>query len=138
MDTALIVARCLLAGVFAVAGAAKLADLPGSRAALTGFEVPRSLVPAGAVLLPLAEIAAAILLLLGPTAQVGGVLAVLLLTGFIVGIERALRHGRAPECHCFGQLHSKPAGRETTVRNVALALPALFVTVAGPGPGLIG
>lgn len=137
MDTALIVARCLLAGVFAVAGAAKLADLPGSRAALTGFEVPQALVPAGAVLLPLAELGAAVLLLIGPTAQVGAVLAVLLLAGFIAGVERALRRGRAPECHCFGQLHSKPAGRETTVRNAVLAAPALFVAVAGPGPGLV-
>jgi uncharacterized membrane protein YphA (DoxX/SURF4 family) len=137
MDTALIVARCLLAGVFAVAGAAKLADLPGSRAALTGFEVPKALVPAGAVALPLAELGAAVLLMVGPTAQIGAALAVLLLSAFVVGVERALRQGSAPECHCFGQLHSKPAGRETTVRNAVLALPALFVVVAGPGPGLI-
>jgi len=137
MDTALIVARCLLAGVFAVAGVAKLADLPGSRAALTGFGVWKALVPAGAVALPLAEISAAVLLLIAPTAQIGGILAALLLAGFVIGIEQALRRGRAPECHCFGQLHSKPAGRETQARNAALALPAIFTAALGPGPGLV-
>ena len=136
MDTALIVARCLLAGVFAVAGVAKLADLPGSRAALTGFEVPQRFVAPGAVALPLAELLAAILLLIAPTAQLGGVLAALLLGAFIFGIERAVRRGRAPECHCFGQISSKPASRETSLRNAVLAAPVLFVAIAGPGPGL--
>lgn len=137
MDTALMVARCLLAGVFAVAGLAKLADLPGSRAALTGFEVPARFVPAGAVALPLTELLAAVLLVIAPTAQVGGVIATLLLAAFIVGIERAVRRGRAPECHCFGQISSKPASRETSLRNAVLAAPAIFVAIGGPGPGFI-
>jgi peroxiredoxin len=47
-----------------------------------------------------------------------------------------LRRGEAPECHCFGQVHSKPASWTTVARNLALALPAAYVVIAGPGPSL--
>jgi peroxiredoxin len=42
--------------------------------------------------------------------------------------------GRAPDCHCFGQLHSAPAGRTTLIRNAVLAVPALLIVVRGSGP----
>jgi peroxiredoxin len=45
--------------------------------------------------------------------------------------------GRAPDCHCFGQLHSEPAGPKTLARNGLLAAVAVFVAAAGwsdPGP----
>src|SRR4051794_19068483 len=77
MDTALIVARLALALIFPVAGAAKLADLPGSRNALEDFGVPMRLARPFAVLLPLAELLTAALLLFEPTAQAGAVLAAL-------------------------------------------------------------
>jgi uncharacterized membrane protein YphA (DoxX/SURF4 family) len=48
MDVALLLARLLLASVFIVAGAAKLADHKGSRRTLADFGVPTPL----AVLLP--------------------------------------------------------------------------------------
>ncbi len=46
MDTALLLAKLVLAGVFGVAGLAKLADLPGSRQAVVGFGLPERLAPA--------------------------------------------------------------------------------------------
>lgn len=136
MDTVIIVARVGLAAVFLVAAVAKLADMPGSRAALEGFKVPASLVPVAALALPAAEIAAAALLVIAPTARVGAALAFLLLLVFVGGISAALRRGSHPDCHCFGQLHSRPAGTETITRNGVLAAVAFFVLVAGPGPGL--
>jgi hypothetical protein len=33
-----------------------------------------------------------------------------LLVLFIVAIAVTLARGRKPDCHCFGQLHSKPIG----------------------------
>src|SRR4029077_1482291 len=39
----------------------------------------------------------------------------------------------APDCHCFGALHSEPAGAKTLVRNVILAAIAAFVVVSDPG-----
>jgi uncharacterized membrane protein YphA (DoxX/SURF4 family)/thiol-disulfide isomerase/thioredoxin len=137
MNTALILARSGLALVFLVAGLAKLADLPGSRSALDDFGVDRRFVRVGAVALPIAELVAALLLVVAPTTRIGAVLAGLLLVVFVVGIVNALRQGRSPDCHCFGQLHSKPAGRETVARNLVLAAIAVFVVAKGPGPSYL-
>ncbi len=50
-----------------------------------------------------------------------------LLSVFVVGITYNLARGRNPECHCFGQLHSAPAGWKTLARNGVLAAVAGFV-----------
>jgi peroxiredoxin/uncharacterized membrane protein YphA (DoxX/SURF4 family) len=134
MNTVLVVARVGLALVFALAAVTKLADMRGSRAALEGFRVPAPLIPAGAIALPICELAAAVMLVLAPTA--GAALAIVLLLAFIGGIAAALRRGAAPDCHCFGQLHSKPAGTETLVRNGLLAAAAAVVLIGGPGPAI--
>lgn len=133
MDTVLIVARVALAGIFVVAGLAKLADMPGSRRALEGFGVEGRLVAWVAVALPLAELMAAVLLLPEATARVGAAIGAVLLTAFVAGIANALRRGRRPDCHCFGQIHSRPAGRETIVRNLVLLAVAALVLVGGAG-----
>lgn len=135
MDTVLIVARALLVLVFAVAGLAKLADRAGSRVALEGFGVPGRIARPGAVILPIAELATAALLVPSSTARIGAVLASVLLVGFGAGIGRALARGQAPDCHCFGQLHSRPAGSETLARNGALLVVGLLLVV-DPGPSL--
>jgi hypothetical protein len=136
VDAFVLGARVVLAAVFATAGAAKLADLQGSRSAVEGFGVPRRLVRPVGTLLPLAELATAGALVFHPTAQWGGVAALVLLLGFIAGIANAMARGEAPDCHCFGQIHSAPAGRGTLARNIVLAVPAAVVTAAGPGPAL--
>src|SRR3954447_25925161 len=136
MDTALVLIRVLLAVVFATAGVGKLLDLKGSRQSLMDFGMPVGLASTGGVLLPIAELTTAVLLLLAPTAQIGAILALLLLAGFIFGIARAMRQGFAPDCNCFGQLHSAPAGRSTLIRNGVLAALAIFVLVGGGGPAL--
>jgi uncharacterized membrane protein YphA (DoxX/SURF4 family) len=132
----LLSARCLLAAVFAIAGAGKLADLDGSRRALEDFAVPPGLARFAGPALPLAELAVALALLVRPSAVVGAAGALALLCVFAGGVVYAIAKGRAPDCHCFGQLHSEPAGPATLARNAALALPALLVLVAGAGPSL--
>ena len=138
MDEVLLVARLVLAAVFAVAGAAKLADLAGSRAAVAGFGVPERLAAPIGTLLPFAELATAVLLLPAATARAGAIAALALLLAFSVGIASSIARGEAPDCHCFGQLHSEPAGPKTLGRNFGLALLAGFVVMAGEdaGPGL--
>ena len=71
MDVALLLARLLLASVFMVAGAAKLADREGSRRALADFGVPSPLASPLGVLLPLAELAVAAALIPAATAWWG-------------------------------------------------------------------
>jgi thiol-disulfide isomerase/thioredoxin/uncharacterized membrane protein YphA (DoxX/SURF4 family) len=130
--------RCLLAAVFIVAAVGKLVDLQGSRRTLVEFGVPApAALPAG-VVLPLAELSVAIALLFVPTARWGAVGALLLLLVFSAGVARAISRGQAPDCHCFGQIHSEPAGRSTLIRNTVLASMAAVVVAAGPGPSLAG
>lgn len=136
MGTAVFGVRVLLAAVFALAGIAKLMDLPGSRQAMRDFGISDSVADLAGLALPLTELLAAVLLLIGPTAQVGGALAFALLIAFIAGIVNALRHGVAPDCHCFGQLYSAPADQTTLLRNGVLAVLAAFVVVEGPGPSI--
>lgn len=136
MNDALVVTRLFLTAVFLLAGVAKLADRPGTRQALAGFEVPRRLASTLVFLLPAAELAAATALLFPTTARWGATGSLVLLALFVVGLTRVLRRGKAPDCHCFGQLHSKPASWMTVARNLALAAPAAYIALEGPGPSL--
>jgi uncharacterized membrane protein YphA (DoxX/SURF4 family)/peroxiredoxin len=136
MNDALVIARICLAAVFIVAGVAKLADQPGTRQALANFDVPARFIDPFVLLLPLAELAAATALVFPTTARWGAAGSLVLLALFVVGLTRVLHRGEAPDCHCFGQLHSKPASWTTVARNLVLALPAAYVALTGPGPSL--
>src|SRR5436853_4710360 len=92
------------------------------------------------LLFPLAVLSVAVALV--PTIMVWwgalGALALLLL--FVAGIGFNLARGRQPDCHCFGQLHSAPAGWPTLIRNLVLAAVAGVVVAFGrstPGPGVL-
>ena len=140
MDTVLLIARLILAAVFVVAGATKLANRAGTKQTLVDFGTPAVLATPLAVLLPLAELTTATVLVPTPTAWWGAIGALALLLLFIVGIGINLARGHKPECHCFGQLHSAPAGWSTLVRNGALAALAGFVVwqgYDGAGPSAV-
>jgi hypothetical protein len=64
-----------------------------------------------------------------------GALTLLLL--FVAGISSNLARGQHPNCHCFGQLHSAPAGWSKLIRNLGLSAIAGLVVIFGRGtPGL--
>lgn len=138
MDVVLVCARGLLALVFIAAAAGKLLDPAGTREALRDFGTPNRWIAPGAWLLPSLELLTAAALLTQPFARAGAGVGLVLLVVFALGVANALRQGRAPDCHCFGQLYSAPAGRATILRNVALAAPAGLVLIAGPGDALSG
>src|SRR2546428_7919307 len=131
MSLVLLFARFLLAVIFVVAGLAKLADRAGSQKALQDFGLPAALAQPLGLLLPLAELAVAVALLLPVTDWWGALGALLLLFLFVGGISYNLARGRTPDCHCFGQLHSAPAGPSTLIRNLGLAALAGVVVVFG-------
>lgn len=131
MDIILLLARLLLAVVFVAAGLAKLADRAGSRRALLDFGVPSGLAAPLVVLLPLAELAAAAALIPTISAWWGALGALALLLLFVAAIGYNLAHGRTPDCHCFGQLRSTPAGWPTLARNLILSVIAGFIVVFG-------
>src|SRR5215218_8173018 len=131
MSAPLMIAGLVLAAVFAVAGTAKLADLEGSRSAAAAFGIPQRLAAPLGTLLPAAELATAALLIAGIAGRDGALLAgalsaLSLLTAFCAGIAVSLVRGNAPDCHCFGQLHSAPASGRTLARNGALLSAAAF------------
>lgn len=136
MEIALLIARLVLVLVFAVAGVTKLADREGTRRVIRDFGVPFALAAPLALLLPLAELAVAVALILTSTAFLGALGALGLLLLFIVGISFNLARGNKPDCRCFGQLRSAPVGWKTLLRNGALAVLASFVIWQGRGGGV--
>lgn len=129
LNALVLISQVLLAAVFAVAACSKLADRAGTRAAVVEFGAPRLLAGPIGLLLPIAELAVAGLLLPDATATAGAVGAIALLLLFSAAIAVSLARGRTPDCHCFGQLRSSPAGGTTLARNAALAGLAGFVLV---------
>lgn len=141
MDALLLIARLGLAAVFVLAGVGKLLDLKGSQKAVRDFGVPAQFSGILGLALPVVELAVAIALLSVDTARYGALVGFLLLGAFIAGIVWNLRQGKTPDCHCFGQIHSEPAGPRTLIRNAALAIVALFILIVGwndPGYEIVG
>jgi peroxiredoxin/uncharacterized membrane protein YphA (DoxX/SURF4 family) len=119
--------RLALSVIFGIAGVTKLLDQPGTREAVANFGAPKSLAPAFAIILPFAEIAIALGLLLSATAWWSALGALLLLGLFVIAIGINLAQGNTHDCHCFGQIYSRPLGRSTLVRNVLFASAAVVV-----------
>ena len=78
-----------------------------------------------ALILPFVELAIAIGLLFSQTTAISSGAGFLLLGVFIVAISVNLARGQTHDCHCFGQLYSRPLGWPTLVRNIIFALGAL-------------
>ena len=91
--------------------------------------------PGFVIALPVAEIAVAITLVPDTSARFGAAAALCLLFVFSAAIAVNLWSGRAPECHCFGQIRSGPVGLRTLARNLALAAAAFVTLQNGSSPG---
>lgn len=136
----LILGRLVLAGVFGLAGVSKLLDPAGSRRALVDFGVPDKLARPLGMLLPTTELIIAFSLLPSSSAWYAAIGSLLLLGVFLIGIITSLARGRAPDCHCFGQVHSEPIGWSTVTRNLALVGVGAFVVWQGrvsPSPSIL-
>ncbi|MCV7412694.1 thioredoxin family protein [Mycobacterium florentinum] len=122
-------ARLVLAGMFAVAALAKVADRGGARQAVTAFGVPRAAAALVATAMIATEFGVAALLITQPRAGAGAALVVL--AGFAAAALANLVRGRRPDCHCFGRLSSGPLGWPTLARNGCFATLATFVACGG-------
>jgi peroxiredoxin/uncharacterized membrane protein YphA (DoxX/SURF4 family) len=131
LGVSVVLVRLLLAGVFVVAGFAKLADRAGVRRMVVEFGSPARLAAPLAWALICVELAAVVALLVGPVARVGGLAAFVLLIGFAVAVAISVSRGRRPECRCFGGLHAAEVGWSTVARNGLLATGAAFVAADG-------
>ncbi|MBA3785709.1 MAG: redoxin domain-containing protein [Acidobacteria bacterium] len=131
MEIFLLLIRLFLVAIFALAGIGKLLDLDGSENAIKDFGVPDILAKPFSVLLPFAEIFVAILLLFVQTSWLGAIGGFLLLLTFIGGMLFQMAKGNAPNCHCFGQLHSEPVSAKSLIRNGIFAILAFFLILSG-------
>src|SRR5262249_11738510 len=108
MEIVLLIERLFLAFILGLAGATKATDLVSTRKAAISFGIPEKLaLPLGSGL-PFVEMLVALALLPTNTAWLGAVGALGLLLVFAAAIAVNLAKGQAPDCNCFGQLHSKP------------------------------
>ncbi|HEX6124584.1 MAG TPA: redoxin domain-containing protein [Pyrinomonadaceae bacterium] len=131
MDTVLLLVRLVLFAVFAVAAIGKFLDLEGSEKAVKDFGMPADLAKPFAVALPFAEIVFAFCFLFTSMSWVGAIGGLILLLSFTGGMIWQMAQGRAPDCHCFGQIHSEPVSRKSLIRNVIFSVLALFLVAQG-------
>lgn len=131
MEAILLVIRLILFAVLAVAGVSKLLDPEGAKKALRDFGTPDEFAGFFAVALPFAEIVFGVCLLFVSTSWVGAAGALVLMVTFTGGMMWQISQGKAPDCHCFGQIHSEPVGKKSLLRNVIFALLAGVLLFSG-------
>jgi len=131
MEVVLLIIRLVLFGILAVAGIGKLLDREGSEKAVKAFGTPEPFVKTFAFLLPIAELIFAYCVLFVSYSWLGAAGALLLLVTFIGGMLVQMIKGEAPDCHCFGQIHSEPVGPKSLVRNIVIAVLPIVLLVSG-------
>lgn len=128
----LLLIRLSLIVVFGLAGFTKLFDRRGTSEALANFGAPKKTISLLSWLLPVSELLIAVALIFHQTAFYGAIAAIVVLTIFIVAIGISIGRGQTPDCHCFGQLYSRPVGWATLLRNVIFAIAASLMLWGGP------
>jgi hypothetical protein len=83
-------------------------------------------------LLPYAELVVGVLLLSGTIVRAAGMVAALLLFGFVVGISLNIARGREIDCGCATGRGSSRVGSGILVRDLLLLCAAIAVVVATP------
>ncbi len=131
MDSVLLIIRLFLFTVFALAAVGKFLDPKGSEKAVKDFGTPPEFAKLFSIALPFAEIVFAFCFLFVSLSWLGAIGGLILLLTFTGGMLWQMAQGNAPDCHCFGQIHSEPIGRKSLVRNIILALLALFLIAQG-------
>ncbi|MBT9585594.1 DoxX family membrane protein [bacterium] len=112
--------RLALSAVMLASGLGKFHDPEGTRQAVRDFGCPASWTRRVARALPALEIVLSGLLLIDATSGSATVALSLLLAVFCASMSRLLLQKKAPPCHCFGTLHSKPVTRATLARTLVL------------------
>ena len=140
MEVFVLILRLALASIFGVAGIAKLFDPAGSEKAFEDFGVPKFLAKPMVILLPTFELVIAGLLLFVSTSWFGAIGAAGLFVVFTAAMLYQMAKGNAPDCHCFGQIHSEPVGVTSVGRNILFLMLAGFLIMQGrasQGLGLV-
>jgi uncharacterized membrane protein YphA (DoxX/SURF4 family) len=124
--------RLVLAGYLGLAGLLKLPDPAESVRAVRAYRIlPESVVPTVGYVLPLLEVAVAILLVLGLTTRLAAAPTSLLMVAFIIGIASVAARGINIDCGCFGGGGDVAEGAthytQELIRDVCLLVLALLL-----------
>lgn len=126
--------RLILAGVLTYAGTIKILEPHGARDAIMAYRLlPPSWAPLLGYILPAAEIAFGLLLLVGLFVRMSGLFSAVIMLLFIFGIASVWIRGYSIDCGCFGGGGDiSPAGRAKRysveiVRDVLLGLMGLWL-----------
>lgn len=116
----------LLAAVFVLAGAAKLARPAATATSFAGLGVPAA--PGLARAVPAVELGVAVALLAAPRA--GAFAALALLGPYTLVLARAVARGSQTPCNCFGATRPDPVSGVDIARNVMLGALAMEAVTA--------
>jgi uncharacterized membrane protein YphA (DoxX/SURF4 family) len=112
-------ARLVLAAVFFASGGLKVADPGQSVRAVQAYELlPLEVARIVGYALPFAEIALAVLLLLGLATRLAAAGSALLLLVFIGGVSSAWARGLSIDCGCFGGGGAVSAGQTRYLQEI--------------------
>lgn len=133
-DAVGLVLRLVLGVVLIVAGWLKVENLTESRAATRAYELmPNAVANFVGTLLPFAEIALGVLLVLGLLTRGSALLGGLLMVAFIIGVGSAWARGLTIDCGCFGGggtvAANETAYLQEILRDAALVLAAAWLVV---------
>lgn len=126
---------CVLALVFLQGGTTKLAARDEFQGVLTSYRLlPSGMVPAFAALLPFAEVAAGVGVVLPATRPFGAALAIALLVVFALAMAINLMRGRTEiDCGCFKSGFRQTISGWLVGRNVLLAAGAALLWLPAGG-----
>lgn len=126
MLSAVVALRLALAAVFAGAAAAKLLEPGAARALALRYRLPWPFARAAA-LVPAAELAVAVSLLVDRTSRAAGAASAALVVVFSAFVVRNLVRGSTEGCGCFGKAAPEMAARAALLRNAALVAASVLV-----------
>jgi thiol-disulfide isomerase/thioredoxin/uncharacterized membrane protein len=138
MDAVSLVARTVLAVVFALAGIGKLSEPAPFRRTLPLYAVPARIAGAISIVVPLAELAVAGTLVPAESARWGALAALVLLAIFTGAAALARARGIEAECECFGPFDPLSTGARPFIRNGGLAVLAVLAAATEPGAAIAG
>ncbi|PRZ43521.1 putative membrane protein YphA (DoxX/SURF4 family) [Antricoccus suffuscus] len=95
--------RVVMGVVFLIAGVSKLENLAIAELSVKSYELlPNDVASVVGIVLPILEVALAVLLLLGIGIRVTAIVLSLMLVAFIIGIGSLWARGIVAQCGCFG------------------------------------
>lgn len=126
------VARLVVGGVIFAAGYLKVGHIEKSQMAVRAYEVlPISVANFFGTILPFAEVAIGLLLILGAGIRINALLSAALMALFIVAIAQAGLRGLTIDCGCFGGGGQVEPGKtrylQEIVRDAALFALAVYL-----------